>query len=170
MSESLETKTKDIVKMFAGAVEAHDYNIIAALLADDGKFEIKDEQLEVIESDKSSFLGWLTTELLATTITKIEYDNCILCRVGNPVILFNDGHFPKMKLELSTKSMNGFMLHVIDNQIRELSFCYSFAHRENKYQFECNCDEAKMLMSKSKDMTLTEAITTVLTSKGYTDI
>jgi hypothetical protein len=170
MIDTIKTKTKDIVKIFAAAIQANDFHVIAALLADDGKFETKDEQFEVIETDKSTFLGWLTTELLAATITKIEYDNCIFCRVGNPVILFNDGLFPKMKPECSMKSMNGFMLHVIDNQIKELSFCYSFAHRENRYQFECHNDEVKKLMRKNVDMTLLEAIKIVLTDKGHTNI
>lgn len=61
------------------------------------------------------------------------------------------------------------MLHIIENQIKEIVFCYSFAHKENKYQFELNIEEAEKLMKQNSGMTIKQAIDIVLANKNYPD-
>lgn len=159
---------KDIVKRFAYAVQEKNIGLIALLLADDGEYNTQDNELNTIEgSNKAAFVEWLSRQLSNNQITKIEYDNCILCRTGNPVVLFNEGLFVLQK-EHKAKSRTGFMLHIVDGLIQEIAFCFSFAHRENKSQMEYDNDEANKLLAKG--VPLVEAIETVLTARGCTDI
>jgi hypothetical protein len=160
---------KEIVATFAKAVQKKDLNQIDSLLTEDGEFNTQDDQLTTINgSTKPEFMAWFTKALTAVEIEKIEYDNCILCRVGNPVVLFNEGSFPAIAVDSSNKSMTGLMLDIVDDKIREIAFCYSFACRENKYQFECDGEEVKKLVAEGSP--LDDAITIVLTKRGYKDI
>jgi hypothetical protein len=141
------TNTKEIVRLFAAAVQAKDIDAISSLLDGDGMFSIQNADLESLEVDTEHFLRWLRSKLLDTEITSVEYDSCIFCRVGNPVVLFNGGNFPRQIKDSSEKSMTGLMLHIVAGRIKEIAFCYSFADRENKYMFECNSDKINDLVS-----------------------
>jgi hypothetical protein len=150
-------------------VQEKNLDLLSSLLAEDGTFNTKDGDLNPIDnSSKVEFLSWFLPVLSETNISSIEYDNCILCKTGNPVVLFNDGQFPAMKVESANKSMTGLMLDISDGLIKEIAFCYSFASRENKYQFECNSEEVDKLIAQG--VPLMEAIEIVLTKKGYKDI
>lgn len=168
METQLTTGMKEIVHSFATAVQNKDFDLIASLLADDGEFQIQDALLDTVEHcSKSVFMDWLKPVLYPVIIDKIQYDNCILCKVGNPVVIFNEGQFPKVKKDSSTKSMNGLMLEIRDNLIYEVNFCYSFAHLENMYQFECNGKAVKEYMKDNPEISLMDAIHIVLTIRGY---
>jgi len=139
--------TKEIVKLFAAAVQSKDIDAISSLLDVDGTYSIQNTKLESLEVGAEPFLQWFNSKLQETEITSIEYDSCIFCRVGNPVILFNRGNFPRIIKDSSEKSMTGLMLHIESGRIREIAFCYSFADRENKYMFECNSEKINELMT-----------------------
>ena len=129
-----QIKLQQIVKQFAKAVQEEDFELIASLLADDGVYHTQDVELNTInDSNKGAYLDWLSRQLSQKDVTKIEYDNCILCRTGNPVVLFNEGLFV-LQQEHKAKSRTGFMLHIVDGLIHEIAFCFSFAQRENKSQ------------------------------------
>ena len=160
------TSTKDIVQQFAAAVQNKDFEQIASLLAEDGKFNTQDAELNTLEATgKDEFMNWFIPALSGTSISSIEYDTCILCKMGNPVVLFNDGKFPARKLETASKSMTGLMLDIADGLICGISFCYYFATRENKYQYECLSEEVDKLVATG--MTLRQAASIVLIEKGY---
>lgn len=162
------TNTKEIVILFAKAVQDKDSELITSLLADDGEYHTQDADLNTIEhSNKSAFIEWLQVQLSKKEITKIEYDNCILCRTGNPVVLFNEGLFV-LQQEHKAKSRTGFMLDIVDGKIKEIMFCFYFAHRENKPQWEYDSDEVKKLTAQG--VPLIDAIETVLTARGCTNI
>lgn len=168
MKEAVCNTAKDIVTQFAKAVQEKNIESIASLLADDGEFNTQDMELNTISNcNKVQFIDWLTRQLSQKSVTSVDYDTCILCRTGNPVVLFNDGLFV-LQQEYKTKSRTGFMLHIIDGLIREIAFCFSFAHRENKSQMEYDNDEVNKLMAQG--VPLIEAIETVLTARGCTDI
>jgi|GEM_PF-2223778 len=165
------TQTKDLVKIFAAAVQEKAFDQIASLLADNGNFQTQDAKLEtIVNCSKAAFMEWFIPALSTTIIDKIEYDNCILCKMGAPVIIFNDGLFPKVKNDASRKSMNGLMLEIENGLIKGISICYAYAIRENKYQFERDGEEMKKLMEQIPGMTIYEAVEIVLTRKGQTDI
>ena len=162
-------ETKQIVEQFATVVRNKDFELIASLLVDDGNFNTQDAELNTQDGcNKAAFMEWLKPALSATTIEQVEYDQCLHCRIGNPVVLFDGGQFPPMKLDSSSKSITGLMLDINNGLIREISFCYTFLGRENKYQFECNGEEIKKLTDNG--MPLREAVHKVLTERGYKNI
>lgn len=163
-----QINAKDIVIQFAKAVQEKNIELIASLLADDGEYNTQDAELNTIEKcSKAKFIDWLSRQVMQKPIIKIEYDTCILCRTGNPVVLFNDGLFV-LQQEHKAKSRTGFMLHIVDGLIKEIAFCFSFAHRENKSQMEYDNEEVNELLAKG--VPLVEAIETVLSARGCTDI
>ena len=113
-------------------------------------------------------MKWLIPALSAVTIKTVEYDQCLHCRIGNPVVIFNAGQFPLIKREMSNVSMTGLMLDIKDDLIREMGFCYTFLDRENRYQFECHSEAIDKLTATG--VPLMEAIDIVLTREGYKDI
>lgn len=138
METQITAGTKEIVKSFAVAVKENNFEVITSLLADAGEFQMQDAQRETIDGDKATFINWLQNALSIVEITSIDYDTCILCSMGNPVILFNNGLFPKsLKQGGVGKSMIGLMLDIQDGKIKEIKFCLSFAERENKMYMEC---------------------------------
>lgn len=158
--------TKEIIQTFAKAVQDKDFDLITSLLADDGGFELLDEKLDITSESKAAYMNWIKAVLSDTTITKIEYDTCILCAMGNPVVLFNDGQFPKVKKDHSRKSMNALMLDIADGKIKEIKFCNFLAGRENKFQFECNGVEIQKLI-ETTGISVDDAISIVLAKNGY---
>ena len=59
------------------------------------------------------------------------------CYIGDTVILFNGGNFPRKIKDHSERSKTGLMIDVIDEKITYIKFCFVFAETENKYVFEC---------------------------------
>ena len=157
--------TRKIVKTFAAAVIDKNFELIESLLAEDGNFQRQDAKLETISINcKYAFMEWFRNALSVVNITKIEYDNCILCNVGAPVVIFNDGQFPKVRLG-AEKSMNGLMLEIQEGLIKGIAICYCYAVRENKTQYECMKPKVDKLMSEGLPMM--EAINMVFKSEGY---
>ncbi len=162
------TTAQEITKQFAHAVQQKNMDMIASMLADNGEYNTQDAELNTItDCSKAAFIDWLSRQLSQKEITTTEYDTCILCRTGNPVVLFNEGLFV-LQQEHKAKSRTGFMLHIVDGLIQEIAFCFSFAHRENKSQAEYDNDEVNKLTAQG--VPLIEAIETVLTARGCTDI
>ena len=160
--------TKEIVIAFAKAVQKKDFDLIASLLAGDGKFNTQDAELNTIDDcNKEQFIDWFKNHIASKEITKIEYDNCIMCKMGNPVVLFNEGLLV-LQPEGSEKSRTGFMLDVFDGQIMELAFCFYFAQRENKSQMEYDMIEVKKLTAQG--VPKMQAIEIVLKARGCKDI
>ena len=81
-------------------------------------------------------------------LLKIDYDNCIHCSIGNPVVLFNNGLFPRDIKDVSERSKTGLMLRIEHNKIIEIKFCYAFAVTENKYVFDCKMAKIKEYEAK----------------------
>ena len=103
--------TQEIVEQFSGAVRSKDMARIAMLLADNGEYNTQDAELNTItDSNKVQFLDWLTKQLSQNEVAKIEYDTCILCRTGNPVVLFNEGLFV-LQQEHKAKSRQDSLWH-----------------------------------------------------------
>jgi hypothetical protein len=158
----------EIVKQFASAVQVKDIRLVASLLADDGEFNTQDEDLNTIDnSTKTAFIQWLTTALSVTEISKIEYDQCLYCKIGNPVVLFNNGKFPPIKREMSSKCKTGLMLDIKDGLIREIAFCYTFLERENCYQYECPEQKKEIDSLVAMGIPLREAVNIMLKNRGY---
>jgi hypothetical protein len=140
--------TNEIVTLFTEAVLEKNYVLISELLSDKGEYTIQDKDLETIDVNKTEFLKWFLAKLRDIKILSVDYDQCSLCKIGNPVIIFNKGLFPKTAIDDSEKSMTGLMLDIQENKIIGITFCYSFLHRENKYLLDCKAEKIKKLMNE----------------------
>ncbi|MCF8450028.1 MAG: hypothetical protein K9G49_09190 [Taibaiella sp.] len=159
---------REITRQFAKAVQNKDFTIIENLLADDGEFNTQDADLNTIEScSKSAFMVWLKFVLKKQSVASIEYDQCIMCRMGNPVVLFNDGFLIRQE-DSRERAKTGFMIDVVDGVIKEIAFCHYFADRENKSQLEYDSIEIKKLQATG--IPLLQAIDIVLAKRGVEDI
>jgi hypothetical protein len=136
--EKLLIKTKDISIEFANAVKLKEINLIENLLSDTGTFSIQDSELETQEANKSQFIKWFRQKLKRVVIYKVDFDLCLHCMIGNKVVLFNDGKFPRAIQHNYERSKTGLMLEMDADKISSISFCFVFAKTENLYQFECN--------------------------------
>ena len=137
-----------IITAFAENSKAKNYQGIENLLSDIGIFEIQDKSLDIIEVGKHDFLKWYKDKLNSTAINEVFYDQCLHCSIGNPVILFNGGNFPKTIKDDSERSKTGLMIEVKEDKIAYIKFCFVFAETENKYVFECITAKIKELMKQ----------------------
>ena len=131
-------KTKDISIEFANAVKLKDLNLIENLLSETGTFSVQDTELETQEANKAQFIKWFRQKLKRVVIYKVDFDQCLYCMIGNKVVLFNDGKFPRTIQHNYERSKTGLMLEMDADKISSISFCFVFAKTENLYQFECN--------------------------------
>ena len=154
MTQTL-TLTQNIAVEFALASKSKDLHHLESLLSEDGTFDIQLGDLETQEVGKHEFMKWYEMKLQETEITSIAYDQCLFCHIGNRVVLFNDGQFPRSIKDCSERSKTGIMLDVKYGLITTLKFCYLFANADNPYVIECQL--AKIKEYKSQGMPFKEA-------------
>jgi hypothetical protein len=164
MIPGIETSTRKIVMQFAEAVRDNETDLISSLLSETGVFAAQDGGLGTIQVSKETFIQWFISRLNEAVISKVDYDTCIYCSMGSPVVLFNDGQFPRIIADDSEKSMTGLMLEVSEGLIAGISFCYSFAHLENRCHFEIMSDRVKELTAQG--VPLMKACNTVIERYG----
>ena len=141
--ETTLIKTEDIATEFARGTKQKDIELLKTLLNKDGTFQIQNEELDTIEVDKREFIKWYKDKLDSTTVTTIDYDQCILCATGNSVVLFNSGKFPRAIIDDSERSKTGLMLNIKNGKINDIRFCFSFLKTENRNVFECRGEKIK---------------------------
>ena len=139
---------KEIVKIFANATLNNDIETIADLLSNNGEFQTQDIALDDVASKKEDFLKWYKVKLQANKVESISYDNCLHCSLGNPVVLFNNGLFPRSIKDSSERSKAGLMLKVENGLVAEIKFCHVFAVTDNDYVYECHLKKAKEFMAQ----------------------
>lgn len=127
----------ELIKLFVSASLSADMKAMEYLLAEDGVFEIEDDNLELVDSSKKDFLKWYNNKLQETTINEVTYDQCIGCSFGNQVVIFNNGTFPRVPQEFTDTTKAGLMLDTSDGKISKIQFCFTFLKTENKAVCEC---------------------------------
>ena len=137
--------TADIAIEFAQASKLNDIQHLKSLLHDNGEFEIQDSHLEIVHANKEEFINWYEAKLNSTPITDIVYDQCLHCHIGNSVVIFNDGKFPRTIKDISERSKTGLMIDAKEGKIITLKFCFVFLKTENNYQVECIMERFKQL-------------------------
>jgi hypothetical protein len=135
MKETLG-KSKDIASQFALASKNRDLELLKRILRKDGSFHIQDLTLNTVEAKREEFLEWYKNKLETVTIESIVYDQCLMCYLGKPVVIFNKGKFPRLPKDSSERTKTGLVLNIRGNKIYEIAFCYTFLQNENKYVFE----------------------------------
>ncbi len=144
--QEVKIKIKDIVMLFSEAVKDKNIELISSLLSTEGIFETQLGDLNTIESNKATYVNWLSDKLNLTEITSVALDQCLHCKIGNPVVLFNDGQFPRIIKDTSERTKTGLMLDIQEGKIVNIKFCYVFVKTENKYKFECDTEQIKKYM------------------------
>jgi hypothetical protein len=115
-------------------------------LSENGEYCIQDEEEEKVISNKVNFIDWLSkcfNEFLFANDdrTQLNYilDQCLHCRIGNPVIIFENGRFPVFNKEPWEREQCGLMLEFEEDLISGITFCFVFLNTENPYLFEKKC-------------------------------
>ena len=146
MDAKIITDQKTIAISLAEAIASFDITKVADLLKDDGEYYIRDEKNEIVPTNKGSFLNWLERcfdEYLFVNEdrTRLDYfiDQCLYCRIGNPVIIFENGRFPVFTRELWEKEKCGLMLEFDGDLVSGITFCFLFLQTDNPYLFEKSC-------------------------------
>ncbi|MBT7996147.1 MAG: hypothetical protein HN691_14835 [Bacteroidetes bacterium] len=113
-----------------------------------------------MDTNREGFLKWIQAKIKETEIYKVEFDQCLHCKIGNHVLLFNEGKFPRICKDDSERARTGLMLGIQDEKIIEIRFCYVFLKHDNKYVFDCRREKIKDFQNSG--LSLDEAINIAL--------
>jgi hypothetical protein len=134
------TDHKEIVEKFAKALANYRVDMVEPLLAEGeyNYYDIDGEEIE--EGDRQGMIDYLKRvceplRFSASEPATIEYDQCLFCRVGNPVVLFNGGTFPHNPQEFYERNKQGLMLEFEEVLISGMTFCGTFVQTQNEYNF-----------------------------------
>jgi hypothetical protein len=127
---------------FAEAFCKMDIHSISEMLIDDGVFNVprpfKDRDEVPMDCDKQTFINWLSIRFSQIEgKAEISYTNdiCLFCIAGQAVLIFNEGYFPWVPLEMANNAKAGLALSFEKDKIREIQFCFSLMTTENNYFF-----------------------------------
>ena len=130
----------------AEAISKFNIGNVENLLSEKGEFQILDDKDETIISNKNGFITWLNNCFVEFTSanedqTQLDYtiDQCLHCRVGNPVIIINNGRFPVFTRNSWDREKIGLMLEFNDEMISDITFCGFFLKTDNPFHFEKEC-------------------------------
>jgi hypothetical protein len=143
-----------LVKIFTEALLNNDLVTIKAMLHPEGEFNFQTPKLNTRDAKARKFLNWLKKRLDSYSmeeLSKMDYylDNCMFCKIGNPVVIIDEGKFPRIPKDDSEQEKTGLMFEVKDEKIHSISFCYTFLKTSNKFIFEKKYKMAKDYMAKS---------------------
>ena len=131
MEVVIKEKERDTVADFIFAVETKNMITLANLLPEGGEFQITVKDGGEKDVGKYQFLAWFDAKLKKTKIKNSNIDQCLRCEIGNPVVFFNDGEFPK-KNQSFERPRAGLMLEINNAKISTIRFCYTFLHSKNE--------------------------------------
>jgi len=145
--ETIKKTDQDTITLeLANAIASFNIVRVIELLSETGNYCIQDENEEIVISDKASFINWLTNcfdEFLYVNEDSDELnytiDQCLHCKIGNPVIIFENGRFPVFTREPWEREKCGLMLEFDDNLVSGITFCFVFLKTDNPYHFEKKC-------------------------------
>lgn len=146
METIIATNQRTLTVELAEALAEFNIDVVGNLLSENGEFQILDDKDETIISNKNGFVRWLKDCFDEyTTVNedckKLEYtiDQCLHCRVGNPVIIIGNGRFPVFTRNSWDREKIGLMLEFKDEMISDITFCGLFLQTDNPFHFEKEC-------------------------------
>ena len=146
METIIKTDQKTIATELAVAIATLSIANVVDLLSVNGEYNIQDENDEIVHTNKAEFLDWLggcMDEFLLVNEdrNKLTYviDQCLHCRIGNPVIIFEYGRFPVFTRDPWQREKCGLMLELEGELISGITFCFVFLKTDNPYLFEKGC-------------------------------
>ncbi len=127
---------------FADAFCQMDILAISKMLADDGVFNVprpfKNRDEVPMDCDKQTFINWLSirfSQIAGKAEISYTTDICLFCIAGQAVLIFNEGYFPWVPLDMANNAKAGLALSFEKDKIREIQFCFSLMTTENNYFF-----------------------------------
>ena len=149
-----------VISHFKDIIVQKNFVAIEELLSEAGEYDIQNQDLETISVGKSQFVDWFCSLLKNEDITSIDIDQCLFCKIGNPVFIINGGSFPRKIKSHAEMFITGLMLEPDNDKISNITFCYSFLNRENNSVFNNNMKKIKEL--EEKGLSLSEASIEIL--------
>lgn len=117
--------------------------MVKSCLAKNGSFEVQDKKLDTKERKIRGFINWFGPILRDTKIEHVKFDQCLHYKIGNTVLIINNGYLPRLLKDNSERSKTGLMIQIEDDLISVIKFCFVFLKTENKYQFEKMVDQLR---------------------------
>ena len=146
MGTIIATNQRTLTIELAEAISKFNIDDFEKLLSENGEFQILNDKDETIIRKKSDFITWLNNcfdEFMQANEDRnqLEYtvDSCLHCRIGNPVIIFENGRFPVFTRKSWEREKIGLMLEFGDNLICGITFCGVFLKTDNPFHFETEC-------------------------------
>jgi hypothetical protein len=146
METIIATNQKTLTVELAEALSEFNIDAVGNLLLDNGEFQILDDKDETIISNKNGFILWLKCCFDEYTSVnedhkQLDYtiDQCLHCRVGNPVIIIDNGRFPVFTRNSWDREKIGLMLEFKEELISDITFCGFFLQTDNPFLFEKEC-------------------------------
>jgi hypothetical protein len=104
METIIKTDLFAIATELAERIARFNISDIADLLSENGEYCIQNENDEIVTANKATFLNWLgicINEFLCANEDRIQLnytiDQCIHCRIGNPVITLKTADFQSLQ-------------------------------------------------------------------------
>lgn len=146
METIIATNQKTLTIDLAEAISRFDIRTVENLLSDKGEFQILDDKDETVISNKNGFITWLHNCFSEYTSAnedqnQLDYtiDQCLHCKIGNPVIIINNGRFPVFTRNSWDREKIGLMLEFDGDLISDITFCGFFLKTDNPFHFEKEC-------------------------------
>lgn len=146
MENNSKTEIKSIPKIFGESIANFELENIGAFLKEDGEYQITNSEDEPIIVDKNKFLEWLGSRIMefkkanpSRESLNYEIDQCLHCRIGNPVLIFENGKFPVQLIKPWDREKCGLMLEFENDLVESISLCFLFLQTDNPFIFETNC-------------------------------
>jgi hypothetical protein len=146
METLIKKDQKTIAAELAETIATFNIAKVVDLLSENGEYCTQDENDEIVITNKVNFLKWLSDcidEFLFANENRTELnyiiDQCLHCRIGNPVIILENGRFPVFTRDPWQREKCGLMLEFDDNLISGITFCFLFLKTDNPFLFEKRC-------------------------------
>ena len=146
METTININIETIAIELANAIAEFNIAEVTELLSENGEYSIQDEKDKIISANKANFIIWLSNcfdgFLSANEDRKqLRYtiDQCLHCRIGNPVIILENGKFPVFTEDLGDREKCGLMLEFDNYLVSGITFCFLFLKTDNPYLFEKKC-------------------------------
>jgi hypothetical protein len=132
----IKTDQLAIATNLAERIATFNISEVADLLLESGEYFIQDEKDEIVQTNKVNFINWLSDcidEFLFVNEdrNKLNYiiDQCIHCRIRNPVIIFENGRFLVFTRDPRQREKCGLMLEFDEDKVSGITFWFLFQRR-----------------------------------------
>lgn len=136
MQKTCALSEQELLESFVDAFKTVDFQKLEEILSDTGEFDVQDDALETIASDRSTFLHWIKPRLKQTPIVSVDYDQCLFCDIGCPVVLFNKGEFPRRARSFGENSTTGLRVGIENGTIKRIQFCNNLTNTKTQFEYE----------------------------------